>query len=101
MGAKRAIQKLLAAFPISEMEIVVVCAEPGDPSIENARGYHLASGRSVKSARRDASDPKRIILQIGGKSSSPLAIDTVTIRNLRSNRGQKSRDLVSPRFIQN
>ena len=102
MKSRREAHELLAAFPISDTEIVLICSQAVDTSMVEASLYRLKSGRVVRSVDIDDGRPERILLGVdGGMTDQKLTIDRVTITNFKSKEGIKAREAISPRFIQN
>jgi hypothetical protein len=101
MARRQETKDVLAAFPISDSEIVLICSHAIDSTMEKTRHYRFESGLSVKSVRLDRERPKRIVLRTEKRTALPLTTDQITIRNFRSGLSTRSRDVISPKFIQN
>ena len=93
-------QELVAAFPISDSQIVLICPDAVNPAMEKASLYRLESGLAVKSVKLNKKHPERIMLRVEPMRNLPLKIDSVTIRSFQSIHGTKARKAVSPEFIQ-
>ncbi len=94
------VSEVVAAFPLSDSEIVLICSQPVGPPMAKASLYKLESGLSVKGVTLDRKRPERITLRVKPMTSDSLTIDRVKIRSLQSALGKKARVAVSPRFIQ-
>jgi hypothetical protein len=93
-------KELVAAFPLSYTQLVLVCPEPVHPSMTELSLYRLQSGLAVKDVQVDPERPDQLILQVEAMKTLPLTIDAVTIRNLQTADGRSLGEFISPRFIQ-
>jgi hypothetical protein len=92
----------LAAFPVSDTEIVLICPQAVHPSMDAANLYHLESGRAVRAVELNEEHAERILLRVESSMTDPkLTIDRVIITDFKSKERKKAREAISPRFIRN
>jgi hypothetical protein len=93
-------KKLLAAFPLSNTQLVLICPQPVHPSMVEISLYSLQSGLAVKDVQVDPERPEQLILWVESMKPMPLTIDEVMIRTLKTADGESLGEFSSPRFIQ-
>jgi hypothetical protein len=93
-------QKLVAVFPLSNTELLVICGQPVHPSMAQSDQFRLKSGLPVHDVRIEPAWPERLLLHVAPMRSQPLTVDEVSIRDLRSADGASLGTFVSPPFIQ-
>lgn len=102
MESSRKAYELLAAFPLSDTEIVLICPEAVHSSMDAANLYRFESGRAVQAVEINEERPERILLRVeGSKTDTNLTIDRVIITDFKSQERKRGRRAVSPRFISN
>lgn len=99
MKAKSARPRILAAFPFSDTEVVLISSDPVDASLMDPTLYRLASGSAVTDVQIDTNTPTRIVVTVEPHSVWPLATDTVTIRRFRSTGSARGLRAISPAFV--
>jgi hypothetical protein len=66
--------ELLAAFPINETEIILICPHAVNSSMGETRLYHLESGLLVKEGELNAKRPERILLRVERMTTQSLPL---------------------------
>jgi hypothetical protein len=91
--------ELVAAFPLSDTEVMLIASAPLDPSMADARRFSTKRGIEVRHARLDEARPERAVLTVEEMAPAPLTVDVVLIDDLHLADGQSVGEAVSPRFV--
>ncbi len=93
-------QPILATYPISEDEVVVLFSTNIHVSMVNEAGlYTFESGLKVHEVRLDETSAQRLVLRVDRMETQPLKIDSITINNLITAEGKNFKTITSPSFI--
>lgn len=92
--------QLVAAFPLSNTRIVVICGQPLHASMAQTHLFSLRSGLTVRNVEIDVAQPQRVFLDVEPMETNPLVVDEVIISSLRSADGSSLGRVTSPLFIQ-
>ncbi len=90
---------LVAAFPLSDTELALVCPQPVHPSMERTSRYRPRSGLAVQDVRIDGERPEQVVLQVEPMAPMPLTIDEVVIDDYKGADGKGLGRIISPRFV--
>lgn len=90
--------ELLAAFPVSDHEIVLHFKKPL-PSTVDPRMFRSARGIQIRGARVEQTSPHEVVLDIEPLPRLPLAADSIAVSGLVAGDGSALGELQSPRFL--
>lgn len=92
-------QPILATFPISESEIVILFSRDVHASMVKADFYRFESGLCIQDIRIDKASPRRLVLQVDPMKTQPIKIDSVTINSFTTTEGSNLENITGPSFI--
>ena len=98
-GGSRGKINVLAAFPLSASEVMLVASGALDASMARASAFRFSSGLKIRDATIDKRAAERVVLRVEPMGGPELIEDQIVVRDLRGVTAGSSGRQTSPTFL--